>query len=237
MEHFHEIWILVFFSMGICLVCYYFSHRLIGLEKRCPKCNAINSVKTEKIVMDSDPYNIYCTFKFPSYSGGDPEYDLSITQKRYLSFRKECKKCKHLWWEEGTETLNITHCPDCGKSIKEGGISKIIFDDCRYERGSSNISLTFKYRCVVECSCGWHINIKNDGWDTMTVTRNEGKNRSIASHPVSSSEIRPNWDNCVFARHDISFAANRICRFHYNNHENFGTIYCDCHNCSDYKSR
>lgn len=53
MEHFHEIWILVFFSMGICLVCYYFSHRLIGLEKRCPKCNAINSVKTEKIVMDS----------------------------------------------------------------------------------------------------------------------------------------------------------------------------------------
>ena len=237
MEHFHEIWILVFFSMGICLVCYYFSHRLIGLEKRCPKCNAINSVKTEKIVMDSDPYNIYCTFKFPSYSGGDPGYDLSITQKRYLSFRKECKKCKHLWWEEGTETLNITHCPDCGKSIKEGGICKIVFDDCRYERGSSNISLTFKYRCVVECSCGWHINIKNDGWDTMTVTRNEGNKRSIASYPVSSSENRPNWDNCVFARHDISFAPNRICRIHYNNHENFGTIYCDCHNCSDYKSR
>ena len=237
MEHFHEIWILVFFSMGICVVCYYFSHRLIGLKKRCPKCNAINSVKTEKIVMDSDPYNIHCTFKFPSYSEGDPEYDISITQKRNLSFRKECKKCRHLWWEEGTETLNITHCPDCGKSLKKGDIAKIVFDDYRYERGSSKTSLTFKYRCIVECSCGWHINIKNNGWDTMTVTRNEENKRSMVSHPDSSSKNIPNWENCIFARHDISFAPNRICRFHYNNHENFGTISCNCHNCSEYKSR
>ena len=135
---------------------------LFKLDKRCPKCNRMNSYSENKFL---ERIECVADIKFTKNQKGIfPLTQTILSSEKTYKTSENCKKCNHYEYKYSTKEVRDV-CPNCGKLLRITGVGEdrnygtVIFKKLSEVRYKGDVYFEFDYYYHVGCSdCGWSWN-------------------------------------------------------------------------------